>query len=161
VPTSAPRLVLMCGLPGSGKTTEARRLAVDYRAVRLSPDEWLTALGIDLWDEAMRDRVERVLWDLGKDLLRLGQSVILESGFWLRTDRDEKRSAARALGATVELRFLDVPPDELLRRLAHRQATKGAVVSITRSDLERFAAMFETPDTGEISLFDPAAIESD
>jgi predicted kinase len=147
----------MCGLPGSGKTTEARRLALDYSAVRLSPDEWLTALGVNLWEEAMRDRLEHVLWDLAKDLLRLGQSVILESGFWLRTDRDEKRFGARALGAAVELRFLDVPPDELLRRLARRQTTEGDVVSITRSDLERFAAMFEAPDTAEILLFDPAA----
>ena len=34
------RLVLLCGLPASGKTTLARRLAASYGAVRLNPDEW-------------------------------------------------------------------------------------------------------------------------
>ncbi len=53
-----PRLVLICGLPGSGKTTLASRLAAEMPAVRLSPDEWLADLAIDLWDEESRDRLE-------------------------------------------------------------------------------------------------------
>jgi predicted kinase len=54
-----PRLILMCGLPGSGKTTLAVKLAAQAPAVRLCPDEWLRSLGIDLFDEAMRDRLGR------------------------------------------------------------------------------------------------------
>lgn len=41
-----PRLILVCGLPGAGKTTLARRLADEVPAVRLSGDEWMVALGI-------------------------------------------------------------------------------------------------------------------
>ncbi len=66
-------LVLMCGLPGAGKTTEARAFAADLGAVRLGPDEWLDALEIDLWDEQSRTRLERKLWELAQDLLRHGQ----------------------------------------------------------------------------------------
>lgn len=158
-PTS-PRLVLMCGLPGSGKTTEARRLAADLGAVRLSPDEWMAALGIDLWDEETRDRLERVFWDLAQDLLRLGQSVILESGFWLRSDRDEKRTGARGIGATVELHYLEKQLEELSRRLERRAATEAGAVRITRADLERFAASFQPPDAEEMALFDGAPVSS-
>jgi predicted kinase len=153
-----PRLVLMCGLPGSGKTTEARRLAAALGAVRLSPDEWLAGLGIDLWDEQMRDRLERVLWGLAQELLRVGQSVILESGFRLRSDRDEKRIGARAIGAAVELRYLDAPLDELSRRLASRVADEVGAARISRSDLERFAASFQPPDVDELALFDAATV---
>lgn len=149
-----PRLVLMCGLPGSGKTTEAQRLAVKLGAVRLAPDEWMAGLGIDLWAEDIRDRLERLFWDLAQELLRLGQSVILESGFWLRSDRDEKRTGARTIGAAVELRYLAVPLDELSRRLAGREASDIGAVTISRSDLERFAASFEAPDAAELALFD-------
>src|SRR4051812_36916902 len=98
-----PTLMLMCGLPGAGKTTLARELARTRRAARLSPDEWLVGLGIDLWDLQARDRLELLLWRHGRELLTVGTSVVVESGFWTRTERDEKRLAARAIGATVEL----------------------------------------------------------
>jgi len=42
----------MVGLPGSGKTTLARSLEKEYSALRLTPDEWHTALfGYDVEQE--------------------------------------------------------------------------------------------------------------
>jgi predicted kinase len=96
------RLILICGLPGSDKTTLAVRLAQEARAVRLSPDEWKHGLGIDYYDEAARLRLEARLWMLAQELLALGQSVIMENGFWAREERDELRLAGRVLGVTVE-----------------------------------------------------------
>ncbi|MEM6337611.1 MAG: AAA family ATPase [Bacteroidota bacterium] len=49
-----PTLVITCGLPGAGKTTHARRLERELGAVRFGPDEWMEALGMDLYDEAGR-----------------------------------------------------------------------------------------------------------
>lgn len=154
-----PRLVLVCGLPGAGKTTLARRLEAALPAVRLCPDEWLAALNIDLRDEATRDRLEREFWRLAQRLLALGQSVILESGFWLRADRDEKRLGARALGAAVELRYLHAPLDELYRRIEGRNASPDpGDVNITRADLELWTTFFQPPDAAELALFDPPII---
>src|SRR5512140_3079135 len=111
---SQPRLVLLCGLPASGKTTLARELADSYGAVRLNPDEWELALGIDPFDARFQARLEAEFSRLAERLLALGTSVILEWGFWARSERDEKRELGRSLGAAVELRFLDVPHDELV-----------------------------------------------
>jgi predicted kinase len=91
-------------------------------ALRLTGDEWMVQLGFDLYDEAARDRIEVLFWQLAQQLLVLGQSVILESGFWLRSDRDEKRLGGRALGASVELHYLDVPIGERWRRIETRNA---------------------------------------
>ncbi len=150
-----PRLILICGLPGAGKTTLARQLAEEVPAMRLCGDEWMASLGFDLHDEVARDRIEVLYWQLAQQLLRLGQSVILESGFWLRSDRDEKRLGARVLGVGVELHYLNVPIDERWRRIEARNVEGGwGVVPITRTQLELYEGFFESPERAEIDLFD-------
>jgi predicted kinase len=148
-----PRLVLLCGLPASGKTTLARELADAYGAVRLNPDEWESALGVDPFDEVFQARLEAQFWELAQRLLVLGTSVVLEWGFWARSERDEKREAARTLGVPVELRFLDVPYEELVRRVTARRAAGG--IAITERHMEQYRGIFQPPTDDELSLYDP------
>ena len=151
------RLVLLCGLPGAGKTTVGRRLAAELPGVRLCPDEWLLGLGLDPFDGAARDRVERLLWAHAQELLGLGGVVIMENGFWDRAERDELRQRARDLGVAVELRYLAVPVDELHRRVARRNRERGAVV-LTAELLDECVRMLDAPTEDELALFDPALV---
>ena len=96
---SSTRLVLICGLPASGKSTLARQLAPKIPAIRLDKDQWTTQLSHDPWDDEFRLRLERQLWALTQELLAQGHSVILEWGHSARVERDEKRLGARALGS--------------------------------------------------------------
>jgi predicted kinase len=148
-----PRLVLLCGLPASGKTTLARELADAYGAVRLNPDEWESALDVDPFDEGFQARLEAKFWELTRRLLVLGTSVVLEWGFWARSERDEKREAARTLGVLVELRFLEAPYDQLVQRVVARHAAGG--IAITESHMERYRGVFQPPTEEELSLYDP------
>jgi predicted kinase len=152
------RLILICGLPGSGKTTLAKRLAPRVPAVRLCPDEWKHDLDIDYYDEQRRELLEQRLWRLGQELLGLGQSVILENGFWAREEREEYRRRARSLDVAVELRYLEVPVDELCRRLEIRNELGApGTVPIKRDDLQKWALQFEAPDADELALYDGSA----
>ena len=154
------RLVLICGLPASGKSTLARQLAVTIPAVRLDKDEWVTQLAGDVWDDTFRVRVERQLWALTLDLLAQGQSVILEWGHWARVERDEKRLGARALGVGVELHFLDAPLEELIERADHRTASgEWTAEPMTRAHFEEWSTIVQPPDDEELGLFDDPAVQ--
>ena len=158
---SSTRLVLICGLPASGKTTLARQLAPKVPAIRLDKDRWTTDLGLDVWDDELRVRVEGLLWALAQELLANGQSVILEWGHWARAERDEKRLAARALGVGVELHYLDAPLDELIERAERRnESGEWAASPMARAHFEEWATVFQPPDEEEMLLFDkPVADE--
>ena len=143
---------MVCGLPGSGKTTLAMQLSSDAAAVRMCPDEWMEALGMSLWDTELRGRVEALQWRISQDLLARGVSRRHRMGTWARVERDTLRMRAREIGAVVELWYLDVGIDELWRRVSTRRMEDPPM---TRRDLEAWFDQFEVPSDDEQALFDP------
>jgi predicted kinase len=158
---SEARLILTCGLPGAGRTTLAEQLAAERRAVPLTKDEWLWALGATPWDEPTGERVEQQLWRLAQEILRLGLSVVLDFGLWARVERDEIRVAARDLGVSVELHYLEVATEELWRRIEARNSKPPwDDHPIRRADLDRWVRAFQAPDAAELALFDHPTVSS-
>jgi predicted kinase len=152
---TGPRLIIVCGLPGSGKTTLAKVFESRLRAVRFSPDDWLDALSLDLYDEERRGKIEALQWKFGQELLALGLTVIIEWGTWGRSERDALRLGARALGAAVELHYLAASADVVFDRIQRRGRENPP---IEREALSRWFEIFQVPTPEEIALFDKPLI---
>jgi predicted kinase len=148
------RLILVCGLAGAGKTTRAKQLEAEG-AVRMCPDEWLVALGFDIYDKDARIAVEGLQWELAQALVLRGLTVVDECGVWQRWERDLRRTWARERGVTVELEFLDAPVDVLTARVAERNRTlpEGAP-RIDPALVALWDDWIERPDADELALFD-------
>ena len=148
-------LVLICGLPGSGKTTLAKQLETTLPALRLCPDEWIAAIMADPTDTVELDRlrtpVESVQWEVAKRALVLGINVILENGFWSKEERNRYRLEAEALGARVELRYLAVSRAEQWARLSKRNANlPPGTFHIDEAQLDLLWSWFEPPTAEEL-----------
>lgn len=148
-------LHLMVGLPCAGKTTLARKLEVAYSAIRLTTDEWHVLLfGQDAEDpehDARHSLIESLLWEVASRALALGTSVILDFGFWVREEREDFRSRAKQLGASSEVHFLNVPHDELLGRLAQRNAQRStSSFRIPEEMMKPWIAFFQEPTPDEL-----------
>ena len=145
----------MVGLPCSGKTTLARTPESQHSALRLTLDEWhLRLFGQDAEDPEHNSRhriIETLQWDVARRALALGTNVILDFGFWARDEREDYRSRAKQLGAGSEVHFLDVPDNELLRRLAQRN-TQSSVLAfhIPEEMMKPWIAFFQKPMPDEL-----------
>jgi predicted kinase len=151
----------MCGLPRAGKTARAKQLEEQLSVLRLTPDEWISHLyGADVCGDALdaaRDPVESVLWELASRVLTLGVDVILDFGFWSREARDMFRDRAARLGAGSRVHFVDAPENELLRRLAARNAALPAnTFWIDESRMREWMVIFERPTGDELQPRNPA-----
>lgn len=149
-------LHMMVGLPGSGKTTEAKRLEQLYHALRLTPDEWQYCLfGHDIEDQehdARHTRVEELMWDVAVQVLKAGVDVILDFGFWTKSERDAFRRKAHAFGAASRIHYMGVPKDVIWERLSIRNQTAGenAVFYVGRKEFDEWSGLFEIPKKEEL-----------
>lgn len=147
-----PKLYLICGLPGAGKTTRAIAIAKATGAVRLCPDEWLVAMGISLMDYPIRFRLQDHMLQHGETLLRAGVSVIIEFGSWSRAEREAIRQIAVPTAAATELHFVDAPLLELARRVRERGGPDAQ--RLIEDVLLKFPEKFERPTPDETALYD-------
>jgi predicted kinase len=148
-------LHLMVGLPCSGKTTLARKLEHEHSALRLTPDEWQVGLfGQDAEEpehDARHSLIESMLWNIASRALKLGLNVILDFGFWAREEREDFRSRAKQLGASSEIHFLDMPEEELLKRLAVRNSQPSQEsFHISEESMKPWIELFQRPTPEEL-----------
>lgn len=143
-------LYLLVGLPGSGKTTKAKRLEVDASALRLTLDEWMIPL-FGRNDQAERDALEgRLIW-LALRALELHINVILDFGFWSKNERSSLRWFANQRGAKSQVIYLPIDPEKQRKRVQNRFAeTPDKTWRMSEEELTKWRAFFNEPDEAEL-----------
>ncbi|PZQ47654.1 MAG: hypothetical protein DI551_02995 [Micavibrio aeruginosavorus] len=152
-------LYLMHGFVGAGKTTFAKKLELEKRAVRYSHDEWMRdRFGENPPAGKFAEYYEIVADDIKQqaaERLSRGQDVILDFGFWTRADRDEYRSWADLMGAECVLYYIHADPDVMKARVLKRteELPEGQLV-IDENAIELFKTKFEplAADEAHISV---------
>jgi predicted kinase len=148
---------LISGLPCSGKTTYAAALRADKR-VLFSLDRWLiTAFGrYSLASVGHEEHTRRVLscreliWNAAAEFLMRSVDVVLDDGFFFRSDRMRVVESADRLGGDATIHFIDTPLPVLRTRLEARNATLPRYnFEIDPETLTGFLGLFEPPSEHE------------
>jgi uncharacterized protein len=153
---SAPALIVVCGLSGSGKSTVARTLQhrkgfkainsdrVRKRLAAVSPQEHIR---VDYGANIYSDRFSKIAYNAmlaeAERLLAGGRGVILDATF--KTSADRQLAVALAARRGVPVLFIEcvVSEDEAMRRLQQRALKNNEVSDATPEVYRRQRAEFE------------------
>jgi predicted kinase len=138
-------LLMILGSPASGKTTLARRLAVDLTLPTLSKDDVKEALfdlpgsGDREWSRLLSEASFGVLVHLARTQLTTGLSCILE-GNWRAAHAAALRRVLTDCTAGVAQVFCRAEPQEIVRRFTLRARHPGHLDSLlAHAELEAAA----------------------
>jgi predicted kinase len=150
-----PTLHFFCGKAGAGKTTVAQAVAQDTGAFLISEDIWMARLFGDQMT-TFQDyihfsrKLKTVVGPLVVDLLKSGQSVVLDFQANTRAGRAWFRSLFEEAGSDHRLHYVDTPDAECLARIARRneEQPEGSH-PLTEDDFNHISSFFAAPEEAE------------
>lgn len=120
-PTPAPALVLLAGLPGSGKSHFARLLRARVPIVVVESDAIRKALVVrPQYTDPEHARVFGTAHAVLEELLHRGNSVIFDATNLRESARGQVYRIARRVGARLIIAWLEAPEDVVRGRLQQR-----------------------------------------
>lgn len=157
--STQPSVHLVCGPTASGKSTLARRLAAEHRAVRFAIDDWMHRLfGADrparmdlAWVMARVARCQQQIWVTSTQVLATGTDVVLEMGLMRAQDRQHMQTLVAAAGCQAHFHFTDADRATRWQRVQQRNAEQGSTYSfeITPAMFDVMEQVFEPPNAEE------------
>ncbi|MEO5627293.1 MAG: ATP-binding protein [Candidatus Saccharimonadales bacterium] len=146
-----PKLYLMMGYPGAGKTTAAKVIQQLTGAVHLSSDEMRVQINdAPNFTAAEHDQLYKQLNQTTEKLLREGHSVIYDANLNRQQHRQEKYDICKRTGATPVLLWVQTQKTLAKQRALDRQQSHLIPNNETAEQLfDRIANLIEEPDASE------------
>lgn len=150
-------LHLLIGPVGSGKSTYARQLAREHRAVRLGLDEWMATLyGADErpatgrieWYLERTARCLEQIWRLTEQVVSADTDVVLEIGLIQRADREAFYRRVDEAGHALTVYVVDAPREVRRARVERRNRDRGETFSqeVPPAFFELASDLWQPPD---------------
>jgi uncharacterized glyoxalase superfamily protein PhnB/predicted kinase len=135
---NAPRIHLVIGPVGAGKSTFALGLARDHGALRLTLDDWMARLfrpdrpetGVVEWYVERAARCVDQIWTLTEAMLELGTDVVLEICLLKRGEREDFYRRVADAGCELAIHVLDASRDVRRERVEARNQARGSTFSM-------------------------------
>ena len=148
------KVVLMCGLSGSGKTTFAKQLEC-HGFYRLSVDEEIWdnygQFGIDYAEEEydkLSALAEKALFIQFLELLKSKRNIVVDFSFWQKEKRNEFKLIVETNLGKWFLVYMNPPISAIKSRLKIRNKTfePNSAFPITDSILNKYIDSFQIPE---------------
>ncbi len=159
----AGKLILMSGLSGSGKSTTAKYLARELKAIQIRSDAVRKHLGgISVWERGgddlyspeMTQKTYARLLDLGITLAKQGFHVILDAKYDQEHLRQEAIAQAEKYQLPLQIIYCTAPLEVVQERLAKRTGDiADATVDLLTSQLQQ-AEAFTDAEKPYVQIWD-------
>lgn len=115
-------VIVVCGLPGVGKSTVSRTIADRVDGAVLRTDVIRQEIvEKPVYTAREKRRVYEELFDRARELVKTGRTVVLDGTYRRRAFRDQARALAGDLGADFELVAVECDESVVERRIAARE----------------------------------------
>jgi len=145
-----PLAHVIIGFIGSGKTTFAKKLEKETGALRFTKDEWVIAVfghdptieGFETYD----GRVSKLSLDVALYCLKAGNDVIIDQGFWVRSQRDEVREKIEKSGGKIQFYYVKNTHKTMKQRMSKRNQKPTADAFVISQEMyDGYKKYFEEP----------------
>ncbi len=145
------KLVLLCGKPGSGKTTIAKFLQQNHSYIHFSADDFMLKLFGEITDRKIFDQKLQATKDMIYsicDQLLPNNNVVLDFGFW--TKKERQSIINRFTDSQVKIVYIKLDDDEIYSRIQNRNINlQSNEYYMDKNTYNILAGKFEEPSTDE------------
>jgi len=150
-----PIVYVICGFIGAGKTTFARKLEKETNAIRITKDEWIikifgNKITSDKNFEVYDKNITQLAQDLAFKILKAGKDVIIDEGFWVKSQRDDIKKKILDIGAKPIFYYLQNSVDKMKERVANRSKNPPKdSFEISEEMFNSYLKYWQAPDESE------------